>query len=116
MSPAPSSKWPASAIRSSSCRTRFGVNDDGSSTPSAFATRRTSSHYTEDEWRGYFAAAGLEVEAAESFVEYLDFESLAARTGCEGETAREVRELLAEETVGDGWNYPYLVFRARKSA
>ena len=44
-------------------------------------------HYTEDEWRGYFAAAGLEVEAAESFVEHLDFESWLARTGCEGETA-----------------------------
>ena len=27
----------------------------------------------------------------------------------------EVRELLAEQTDGDGWNYPYLVFKARKS-
>ena len=72
-------------------------------------------HYTEDEWRGYFAAAGLEVEAAESFVEHLDFESWLARTGCEGETAEEVRELLAEQTEGDGWNYPYLVFKARKA-
>jgi SAM-dependent methyltransferase len=71
-------------------------------------------HYTEDEWRGYFDAAGLDVEAAESFVEHLDFESWLARTGCEGETAREVRELLAPETEGDGWNYPYLVFRTRK--
>ena len=92
------------------------VSDRRSSTPSAFAIRRTSSHYTEDEWRGYFAAAGLEVEAAESFVEHLDFESWLARTGCEGETAEEVRELLAEQTEGDGWNYPYLVFKARKGA
>lgn len=73
-------------------------------------------HYTEDEWRAYFAAAGLKVEAAESFVEHLDFGSWLARTGCEGETAEEVRELLVEQTVGDGWNYPYLVFKARKAA
>jgi len=72
------------------------------------------SHHTEEEWRGYFAAAGLEVEAAESFVEYLDFDSWLARTGCDGETAQEVRDLLAEETVGDGWNYPHIVFKARK--
>jgi ubiquinone/menaquinone biosynthesis C-methylase UbiE len=72
-------------------------------------------HYTEDEWRGYFATAGLEVEAAVSFVEHLDFESWLARTGCEGETAQEVRELLADQAEGDGWNYPYLVFKARKS-
>jgi ubiquinone/menaquinone biosynthesis C-methylase UbiE len=72
-------------------------------------------HYTEDEWRGHLAAAGLEVEAVESFVEHLDFDSWLARTGCEGETAAEVRKLLAELTDGDGWNYPYLVFKARKS-
>ena len=29
-------------------------------------------------------------------------------------TAQEVRELLAEETDGDGWNYPHIVFKARK--
>jgi SAM-dependent methyltransferase len=72
------------------------------------------SHHTEEEWRSYFAAAGLEVEAAESFVEYLDFESWLARTGCSGDTAQEVRDLLAAETVGDGWNYPHIVFKARK--
>jgi SAM-dependent methyltransferase len=73
-------------------------------------------HYTEDEWRDYFAAAGLEVEAAEHFVEHLDFESWLARTGCVGETAEEVRELLAEQTEGDGWNYPYVVFKASKGS
>jgi SAM-dependent methyltransferase len=73
-------------------------------------------HHTEAEWRDYFTAAGLEVEAVESFVEHLDFESWLARTGCEGETAQEVRELLAEQTEGDGWNYPYIVIRARKSS
>jgi len=73
-------------------------------------------HYSEDEWRGYFEAAGLEVEAAEPFVEHLDFDSWLARTGCEGDTAGEVRELLADVTDGDGWNYPYLVFKTRKRA
>ena len=52
-------------------------------------------HYTEEEWRGYFAASGLDVEQAEHFVEHLDFDSWLARTGCEGETAERVRELLA---------------------
>ena len=46
------------------------------------------SHYTEDEWRGYFEDAGLEVEAAERFVEHLDFESWLARTGCDGDDGR----------------------------
>ena len=39
--------------------------------------------------------AGLDVERAEHFVEQLDFASWLARTGCEGETAERVRELLA---------------------
>ena len=82
--------------------------------PSACATRRTSRTTPRTSGAAIFADAGLEVEAAESFVEYLDFESWLARTGCEGETAQEVRDLLAEETVGDGWNYPHIVFKARK--
>ncbi len=71
-------------------------------------------HATEEEWRGYFAASGLDVERAEHFVEHLDLASWLARTGCEGETAERVRELLAPETVGDGWNYHYVVFKTVK--
>lgn len=72
------------------------------------------SHYTEDEWRGFFDASGLGVEATESFEERLDFDSWLARTGCEGETAVRVRELLADRTDGDAWIYPYVVFKTRK--
>ena len=73
-------------------------------------------HYTEEEWRGFFAGAGLVVTDAEPFEELLDFESWLARTGCEGETAARVRELLAPEAVGAAWRYPYLVFRTEKVA
>ena len=72
-------------------------------------------HATEEEWRGYFAASGLDVERAEHFVEHLELASWLARTRCEGETAERVRELLAPETEGDGWNYHYVVFKTVKS-
>jgi SAM-dependent methyltransferase len=71
-------------------------------------------HYTEDEWRGLFAEAGLSVTDAVPFEELLEFDAWLARTGCEGETAARVRELLAAETVGDSWSYPYVVFRTEK--
>jgi SAM-dependent methyltransferase len=74
------------------------------------------SHYTEGEWREFFASSGLNVEAAEGFAEYLDFASWFARTGCQGETADRVRELLADRSDDHGWTYPYVVFRARKSS
>jgi SAM-dependent methyltransferase len=71
-------------------------------------------HCTEDEWRDLFARSGLEVEAAEHFVERLDFVSWFARTGCEGETADRVRELLVEHSDAEGWTYPYVVLKAVK--
>ncbi len=75
-----------------------------------------SSHYTEDEWRGYFAAAGLEVEAAESFVEYLDFDRGWRAPAAKGRRLRKCGSCSPTRPTGDGWNYPYLVFKARKSA
>jgi SAM-dependent methyltransferase len=74
------------------------------------------SHLTEEEWRVVFDRAGLEIEAAESFHERLDFASWLARTGCEGKTADRVRALLAGQTDpdGEGWTYPYIVLKGRK--
>jgi len=72
-------------------------------------------HYTEEEWRSFFAAAGLTVTDAVPFEELLDLAAWLARTGCEGATASRVRELLAPVTIGDDWTYSYLVFRTEKT-
>ena len=84
-------------------RTRSHVNDEVERAerlrdPSHVRTTR------EDEWRGYFAGAGLEVEAAERFVEHLDFESWLARTGCDGDDAERCASCSPTQTDGDGWN------------
>jgi hypothetical protein len=71
-------------------------------------------HLSEAQWRGLFARHGLGLEEVERFEEYLDFESWFARTGCTGETAARVRELLGPRSDPLGWTYPYLVFKARK--
>ena len=71
-------------------------------------------HHTQAEWRDVFARSDLAVEAAERFDERLDFASWFARTGCEGETAELVRELLADRSDDEAWTYPYVVFRTSK--
>lgn len=59
-------------------------------------------NYTEDEWRGYFEAAGLRVEQVERFEKPIELEPWLARAGCEGDEAARVRELLGDRIV-DGW-------------
>ena len=71
-------------------------------------------HLTEDEWRALFAEHGLEVELAERLDERLDLDAWLARTGCAGETAERVRELLADRIGGPDWTYSYAVFKTRK--
>ncbi len=74
-------------------------------------------NYTEDEWRGFLTDAGLEVEQVERFEKEHPLEDWLARTGCEGEEAARVRELLADRMTADGsaWVDTKLVIRARKS-
>ncbi len=72
-------------------------------------------HLNEEEWRSLFAEHALEVEVVARFDERLDLEAWLARTGCEGETAEQVRELLADRIDGTDWIYPYAVFRTRKA-
>jgi SAM-dependent methyltransferase len=74
-------------------------------------------NYTEDEWRGLLTDAGLEVEQVECFEKEHPLEDWLARTGCEGEEAERVRELLADRMNDDGsaWVDTKLVIRARKS-
>jgi hypothetical protein len=74
-------------------------------------------NYTEDEWRDFLTGAGLEVEQVECFEKEHLLEDWLARTGCEGEEAERVRELLADRMTADGsaWVDTKLVIRARKS-
>ncbi len=52
-------------------------------------------NYSEAEWRGFLAAAGLEVEQVAFFDKPVELEPWLERTGCVGEEARQVRSLLA---------------------
>jgi SAM-dependent methyltransferase len=74
-------------------------------------------NYTEDEWRGFLTEVGLEVEQVECFEKTHPLEDWLARTGCEGEEAQRVRELLADRMTADGtaWVDTKLIIRARKS-
>jgi SAM-dependent methyltransferase len=74
-------------------------------------------NYTEDEWRDFLTRAGLEVEQAECFEKTHPLEAWLARTGCEGEEAERVKELLADRMTEDGtaWTDVKIIIRARKS-
>jgi hypothetical protein len=74
-------------------------------------------NYTEEEWRTFLTDAGLEVEQVECFEKEHPLEDWLARTGCEGEEAERVRELLADRMNADGsaWSDTKIVIRARKS-
>jgi SAM-dependent methyltransferase len=74
-------------------------------------------NYTEDEWRELLRDAALEVEQVERFEKTHPLEDWLARTGCEGEEAERVRELLADRMTPDGtaWTDTKIVLRARKA-
>ena len=74
-------------------------------------------NYTEVEWREFLTDAGLEVEQVECFEKTHPLKDWLARTGCDGEDAERVRELLADRMTADGaaWTDTKLVIRARKS-
>ena len=74
-------------------------------------------NYTEDEWVELLTDAGLEVEQRQLFEKEHPLEDWLARTGCEGDDAARVRELLADRMTPDGraWTDVKLVLKARKS-
>jgi hypothetical protein len=66
-------------------------------------TLRDPSHvrnYTEAEWRGIVGEAGLGIEDVRFFSHTFDFAAWLARTGCEGEEAHHVEELLGDRVAG----------------
>lgn len=70
--------------------------------------------YTEGEWRGFLATAGLTVEAVEQHEKRHPLDAWLARTGCVGEEAERVRELLAPRVDGDEYVDTKILLRARK--
>jgi SAM-dependent methyltransferase len=73
--------------------------------------------YTEEEWRSFLTEAGLEVEQVECFEKKHPLEEWLARTGCVGEEAARVKELLADRMVDEGtaWRDTKILLKARKS-
>jgi len=74
-------------------------------------------NYTLEEWRTLLAEAGLELEQEETFAKVHPLEEWLARTGCDGEEAERVKELLADRMTPDGtaWTDTKVVLKARKS-
>ena len=73
-------------------------------------------NYTEDEWVEFLTTVGLEVEERRLFEKVHPLEDWLARTGCEGEEAERVKELLADRMTDDGaaWKDVKLILKARK--
>jgi ubiquinone/menaquinone biosynthesis C-methylase UbiE len=74
-------------------------------------------NYTEEEWRRVLEQSGLEIEQVETFEKIHPLGDWLARTGCEGEEAERVKELLADRMTEDGsaWKDEKIVIKARKS-
>jgi SAM-dependent methyltransferase len=72
---------------------------------------------SEDEWKEFLIAAGLEVEQVEFFEKVHSLDDWLARTGCEGEEAERVTQLLGPqlEEGGAAWRDTKILIKARKS-
>jgi SAM-dependent methyltransferase len=72
---------------------------------------------TIEEWHKLFVDAGLEIEQELFFSKEHDMDEWLARTGCTGDDAMRVRELLVPFTSADGstWANDYIVLKGRKS-
>jgi ubiquinone/menaquinone biosynthesis C-methylase UbiE len=73
-------------------------------------------NYTFDEWRGFFDAAGLELDEHRVLPHEIDFAAWLARTGCVGAEADEVRELWGERVAGDRLTLDKIALKGRKVA
>ena len=70
--------------------------------------------YSEDEWKGLFERAELQVEAVELFDVEIELEPWLDRAGCEGEEAAQVRELLADRIRDGRLEVPRIAVKGRK--
>ena len=71
--------------------------------------------YSEAEWRSFAAGAGLVIEGVERCEKRRPLEAWLARTGCAGEEADRVRELLADRVADGEYVDEKIVFKARKA-
>jgi SAM-dependent methyltransferase len=70
--------------------------------------------YSDQEWRTFFARAGLEVEATETFERWLDVEAWLARVETPEADAARARELLADRIKDGRLMFRSLVVKGRK--
>jgi SAM-dependent methyltransferase len=67
---------------------------------------------TREEWLATLAGSGLHITDQAEFAKHHPIEAWLARTGCAGDDADRVRELLAHRTEGDTWSDTKIVLRA----
>jgi len=72
-------------------------------------------NYSEDEWRGMFGEAGLELEAYELEGKRIDFEAWLDRSGTPDEDRPRIRELVADRVEGGKLRLERAIFKARKN-
>ena len=70
--------------------------------------------YSEQEWRTFFADAGLEVEDTETFERWLDVEAWLARVETPEDDAARARELLADRIKDGRLMFRSFVVKGRK--
>ena len=70
--------------------------------------------YSEQEWRSFLEAAGLEVEQVESFEKRHPLEEWLDRSATPEDDKPRVKELLADQLDGDEYVDTKLVLKARK--
>ena len=71
-------------------------------------------NYSEDEWRGFFEQAGLEVEVFEREEKRIEVAPWLERAGCVGVEAERVRELMADRIADGRVRVDRGVFKTRK--
>ena len=73
--------------------------------------------YSEEEWREMLEDAGIEIERVEYFEKTHETDEWLARTGCAGDDASRVRELLRPMSSEDGatWRDTKILIKGRKS-
>lgn len=70
--------------------------------------------YTEAEWRALLEQAELVVDELVTMDRAMSFSAWLARTGCEGDDAVRVRELLADQVDGDTLTTRDILIRAAR--
>jgi SAM-dependent methyltransferase len=73
-------------------------------------------NYTEAEWRGIVGEAGLGIDDVRFFSLTFDFAAWLARTGCEGEEAQRVKELLGDRVANGRLTLDKIAIKAARGS